>query len=191
MEYYNAGTFTVSFLSELLVVKENTLRTWLSRHFSDLGKKSETGRVTYSFMDAMELRVFTKLVQNFSLTPDAAKTAAMVCGFRHVELLKFFTRGDEHNPVPVYFSFRKIDQYDFAFELLESKQFVEHIHNNNNEDTLIIIPVDNLFQSTIAKINIMIEALPKSGSSDEEEKNPMTRDEIEARYKKMKRYIRY
>lgn len=179
MEFYNTETFTVSILSKLLGVKENTLRTWLSRHFSDLGKKSETGRVTYSFVDALDLRVFTELVQNFSLTPDAAKAATTLCGLRHIELLAE-DEGDE--PVPLYFALKKIDQYDFEFEPLKFEQLVGYI-DRNYEDMLIIIPVDNLFQSTIERINIMAKALLKSESSGEEEKNPMTKDEIVARYK--------
>lgn len=182
MEAYYNGVFNVSFLSELLVVKENTLRTWLSRHFSDRGTKSETGRVSYSYRDAMELRVFTELVQNFSLTPDAARTATTLCSLRNAELFKLRHKGGS-SPERLYFSFRKIDQYDLAFELLEFEQFVEHMHNNN-EDTLIIIPVDNLFHSTIAKINIIMESLPEVGSV--EEKKPMTKDEIAARYKEVR-----
>jgi len=196
MESYNTGTLTVSILSKLLGVKENTLRTWLSRHFSDLGKKSETGRVTYSFMDAMDLRVFTELVQNFSLTPDAAKAATTLCGLRHVELLEIIAEddGDEDEfvpgPGPVYFALKKIDQYDFEFEPLKYEQLVGHIYNND-EDMLIIIPVDNLFKSTMNRINTMVKALSKAESSGEEEKKPMTKDEITTRYKEKAADDRY
>ena len=180
-EFHNSEALTVSHLSALLDVKGNTLRTWLSRHFSDLGKKSETGRVTYSLADAMDLRVFTELVQKFSLTPDAAKTATMLCGLRYDELLKNNTEGDGDEPEPLYFSFKKIDQYDFVFEPLKFEQIIKYI-SDNNEDTLIIIPVDNLLHSTRKKIHVLMESLSKL-FPHEEEKKPITKDEIEARYK--------
>jgi len=190
IEFYNTETFTVSILSNLLGVKENTLRTWLSRHFSELGKKSETGRVTYSFVDVMNLRVFTELVQNFSLTPDAAKAATMLCGLRHDELMEIAAGADDWDefigvgrggePNPLYFSFKKINQYDFEFEPLKYEQLLGHIRNNN-KDILIIIPVDNLFRSTMNRMAVLAESWNKSFSV-KNEKTPMTKDEIEAKY---------
>ena len=181
MKLYNTEHITVSVLSDLLDVNENTLRTWLSRHFSDLGRKSETGRVTYSMADAISLKVFTELVQNFSLTPDAAKAATTLCGLRYDELFKIITDGDGVVPDPLYFLFKKIDQYDFVFEPLQFEQIIEYI-SDNNKDTLIIIPVDNLLHSTLKRINDYLEAISKK-FPHEDEKKPMTKEEIEARYK--------
>lgn len=180
IKLYETEHLTVSIFSDILDVKENTLRTWLSRHFSDLGKKSETGRVTYSMADAISLRVFTELVQNFSLSPDAAKTATILCCLRYVELIEFVTDPDEVLPDPLYFLFKKIDQYDFVFQPLKFEQIIEYI-SDNNEDTLIIIPVDNLIHSTLKKFNDYMEAM-KNILPPEDEKTPMTKDEIEARY---------
>ena len=189
MSYHTQGLFTklydtehltVSIFSDILDVKENTLRTWLSRHFSDLGKKSETGRVTYSLADAISLRVFTELVQNFSLSPDAAKTATILCCLRYVEIFEIVTSDDVDVPDPLYFLFKKIDQYNIVFEPLKFEQIIEYI-SDNNEDTLIIIPVDNLIHSTLKKIDDYMEAM-RNILPPEDEKKPMTKDEIEARY---------
>ena len=174
--------FSVSDMSKVTDVKENTLRTWLSRYFKERGTKQGNKRVRYSFLDCLDIRIFAEIVQSLSVTPDAAKIAAMVCGERHRALLKRMVNPDEISQGgSYYFVFKVIRQSQIMFEPVSLNNIAAYISDNSDEP-FVFIPVDHIFLSTQKKILDLVGSRVKA-ELVKEESPAITSDNISKIYK--------
>ena len=177
---YERDIYSVSDLNRVTGVKENTLRTWLSRYFEERGTKQGNKRVMYSFIDCLDICIFAKIVQSISVTPDAAKIATMICSERHLELIKNVTNKVELGDY-YFFVFRIIKHNKMMFDAVNVNEIGKYISENSDE-TFVVIPVDRMFLTTQKKI---LEFVLSRVNDEfiEDKKPPLTPDRIRELYK--------
>lgn len=181
--YLGEKNFTYGQFRALVGVKDNTLRTWLKRHFPDVGEKTETGRMLFSGVEVLYIKVFAQLITRFSMSTETAKAISLECLLRVTKLTLSITSGEVKigDWEPMYLLVFGVSERVDIKPITHSKlcEFV----TSGYLKPYLIVPVDSFFAATQDQLFTMLE-YNKAEERMKKMMQPMSVGELKKRYEK-------
>ena len=127
-------------------VNDSTLRAWMKRHLPDIGEKMPNGKMLFSGVDCIYIRLFSELTTKKSITPKAAQKISHI-GLSRVLELVLLSKSDFDEYEPIFHVYEKVTD-DFTEYLSMTKGGIFQLFESISAESLLIVPIDNIFLST-------------------------------------------
>lgn len=123
-------------LTELVGVKNRTLRTWLNRYFPGVGTRQENGKMLFSWLECVCLQVFADLVSKLTVQPE---TAVIVANAGYIHLREMASSEKFGATANIFLIIRNANKVQFDFDLVSDTEAGE-LFRINDSAPFIVVP---------------------------------------------------